>query len=52
MENKYKPKFLSWAKSYEHEVKELRQLILNNPSDIKMLKNEYYELTGKKFKRK
>jgi hypothetical protein len=48
----YKPKFLSWARSYENEVKEFRELILGNPADIKLLKQEYEILTGKRFRRK
>lgn len=51
MNNEYKPKFLSWCKSYEQEVKEFRGLILSTPADIKLLKKEYYLLTGKRFKR-
>lgn len=47
----YKPRFLSWVKSYEHEVKELRGLILGNPEDVKLLKQEYEILTGKRFRR-
>jgi hypothetical protein len=48
----YKPKFLSWCKSYEEEVAEFRELILGNPDDVKMLKREYQQLTGKAFRRK
>lgn len=48
----YAPKFLSWAKSYDCEVKEMRKLILQNPGDVAMLKKEYKELTGKQFKKK
>lgn len=48
----YQPKFLSWCKSYEQEVKEIRGLILNNPADKTLLKKEYKELTGKQFRRK
>lgn len=47
----YKPKFLSWCKSYEEEVKELRELIEGNPNDVKLLKQEYLELTGKRYKK-
>ena len=46
----YDPKFLSWCKSYEQEVEELRELIAQNPADVKMLKKEYEELTGKKYR--
>lgn len=52
MKEDYKPQFISWCTSYEEEEKELRRLITGNPADIKMLKQEYYELTGKLFRRK
>ena len=48
----YKPKFLSWCKSFEGEVAEMRELILGNPADVKQLKQEYEILTGKAFRRK
>lgn len=48
----YIPTVLSWALSYEQEEKELRELILAEPDDVKQLKQEYYELTGKRFRRK
>ena len=48
----YEPKFLSWAKSYEEEVKEMRAMILSNPGDVDMLKQEYEQLTGKRFRRR
>jgi hypothetical protein len=48
----YKTKFLSWAKSYEEEVSEMRELILGNPADVELLKREYYQLTGKRFRRR
>jgi hypothetical protein len=51
-QNNYKPFRLSWTKSYEEEVLELRKLILGNPSDVDLLKSEYKELTGKTFRRK
>lgn len=47
----YNPSFLSWCKSYEQEVKEMRQLILGNPADVELLKQEYQQLTGKRFRR-
>jgi hydroxyacyl-ACP dehydratase HTD2-like protein with hotdog domain len=50
--NMYKPKFLSWCTSYEEEVEEFRELILGEPADVKLLKSEYYQLTGKQFRRK
>lgn len=50
--NSYKPRFLSWAKSYEDEVNEMRKLILREPADVKLLKREYEILTEKRFKRK
>jgi len=49
---KYKPKFLSWAKSYKEEVKELEELIESEPSDVALLKKEYEQLTGKKYMKK
>lgn len=52
MKTTYKPKYLSWAKSYEAEVNELRFLIAGNPSDVKQLKEEYYDLTGKRYRYK
>jgi len=48
----YSPSFLSWAKSYEHEVEEMRELICGNPADVKLLKQEYEQLTGKRFRRR
>lgn len=51
-QKEYKPRFLRWAKSYENEVELMRDLILSEPADIKLLKQEYYELTGKQFRRK
>lgn len=48
----YKPEFLSWCKSYEQEEMEMRQLILGKPEDVDLLKQEYEELTGKKFRRR
>lgn len=52
MEIQYQPRYLSWCKSYEDEVKELRELILSGPSDVKLLKEEYYNPTGTRFKRR
>jgi hypothetical protein len=46
----YNPMFLSWCKSYEQEVQEMRELIAQNPGDVKMLKKEYEQLTGKKYR--
>ena len=48
----YNPSFLSWAKSYEDEVSEMRELILGEPADVDLLKQEYEILTGKRFRRK
>lgn len=48
----YSPRFLSWAKSYEDEVSEMRELILGNPADVDLLKREYEILTGKRFRRR
>jgi hypothetical protein len=50
--NQYKPKFLSWVKSYEEEEKELRELIEGRPADLKQLKQEFLELTGKQYRAK
>lgn len=50
--NSYDAKFLSWCKSFEEEEKELRELIENEPADVKLLKQEYEQLTGKKFRTK
>jgi len=52
MNNEYRPEFLSWCKSYEEEEKEFRELICGDPADIKLLKQEYYILTGKNFRRR
>jgi len=51
MSNKYQPKFISWAKSYEEEVKIFKELISQNPWDVKLLKSEYQQLTGKRYKK-
>ena len=48
----YKPKFFSWCKSYEEEEAEMRETIDGNPADVKLLKQEYFELTGKRYRRK
>ena len=48
----YHPSFLSWAKSYEHEVELMRELILGYPADVDLLKREYEQLTGKRFRRR
>lgn len=45
----YKPRFLSWAKSYDGEVKEFRELIQGNPADVELLKVEYGSLTGDEY---
>ena len=50
-DQKYKPHFLAWAQSYEHEVAEFRELIESRPSDLKELKKEYQLLTGKQYRR-
>lgn len=47
---KYQPKFLSWAKSFDEEVSELKELIQGRPDDLDLLLNEYEELTGKKYR--
>jgi len=51
LKQEYTPMFLSWAESYEHEVLEFRELIEDNPSDVKQLKEEYKILTGKQYRR-
>lgn len=48
----YRPMFLLWCKSYEEEEKEFRELICGNPADVKLLKEEYERLTGKRFRRR
>ena len=48
----YEAHYLSWARSYAQGEKELRELILANPADVRLLKKEYYELTGKRFRRR
>jgi hypothetical protein len=48
----YYPMFLSWCKSYEEEEQELRKLIECKPADVKLLKEEYLQLTGKNYRRK
>lgn len=48
----YKPKFFSWCKSFEEEETEMRETIEGNPADVKLLKQEYFELTGKRFRKK
>lgn len=47
---KYEPMFLSWATSYENEVREFRRLIAAKPGDEKMLRKEYRILTGKGYR--
>ncbi len=49
--DKYEPRFLSWCKSYEEEVKEFEDLIDSKPQDEKQLRKEYEELTGKKYRK-
>jgi hypothetical protein len=49
--NMYKTKFLSWCESYEQEVQEMRELIEGSPADVKMLKREYQQLTGKRYRK-
>lgn len=51
VEQDYRPKFLSWAKSYEDEERQMRELICGEPADVKLLKQEYESLTGKRFRR-
>jgi len=50
-EQGYRPSYLSWAKSYEDEVSQFRELISGNPADVKLLKQEYESLTGKRYRR-
>jgi hypothetical protein len=45
----YNPKFISWCTSYEQEVEAFRGLIEAHPSDERELRNEYQELTGKRY---
>lgn len=35
----------------KEQIKRLVDLILSNPADIKLLKQEYFQLTGKRFRR-
>jgi hypothetical protein len=51
-ENKYSPKFLSWCTSYKEEEKVLRELIEGRPADLKQLKQDFFELTGKQYRAK
>lgn len=51
MKNTYQPRFLSWATSYESEVMAMRELIFQEPSDVKQLKEEYLQLTGKQYRK-
>jgi len=48
---RYVPRFLDWCKSYEEEVQELENLIDADPSDVKTLKDEYRQLTGKNYRK-
>lgn len=48
----YTPSYLSWTKSYEQEEREMRELILGGPGDVAMLKKEYEQLTGKRFRKR
>jgi hypothetical protein len=48
----YDPYKLSWCTSYEQEEREMRELILGNPADVDLLKREYEDLTGKRFRRR
>jgi hypothetical protein len=52
VEQDYRPRFLSWCKSYEDEEREFRELICGNPADVRLLKDEYESLTGKRFRRR
>jgi hypothetical protein len=52
MMSNYNPRFLSWCKSYEEEEKEFRELICGSPADVGLLKDEYEQLTGKRFRRR
>ncbi len=49
--NAYIPTVLSWCTSYEQEVAELQELIESNPADVKLLKKEYQQLTGKRYRK-
>lgn len=50
-QEEYRPMFLSWCTSYEQEVNELKELIDGNPSDVKQLRSEYLQLTGKQYRK-
>lgn len=40
----YEPMFLSWCKSYDEEVSELRELIAGDPADKSLLVIELAQL--------
>jgi hypothetical protein len=47
------PELIEWLTdfNFNSEVGRLRRLIEGSPDDIKLLKREYYELTGKNYRR-
>jgi hypothetical protein len=49
MKNEYRAEYLSNCTSYEEEVSELRRLISGKPDDVRLLKNSYESLTGKRY---
>lgn len=51
MKKPYTPRFLGWCKTYSQEVAEFRELIESNSADVELLKKEYQQLTGKKYRR-
>ena len=38
--------------TYDQQVAYLIHLIQGNPADVKLLKQEYYELTGKRYNKR
>lgn len=47
----YEPKFLSWCKTEDEEIKEIMQLIDIDSIDAPLLRKEYKELTGRKYQK-
>lgn len=47
----YSPMYLSWAKSYEQEIKAFKKLISTKPADVRLLKQELTNLIirGEKY---
>jgi hypothetical protein len=43
----YTPMYLSWAKSYEQEIAEFKELISTKPADVRLLKQELKNLINR-----